>query len=132
MNITPSLELFLLVAAVIGVIGGWWKWVRPKVRQAGREFRAARDAVLGREAQHDSITGKQVSPALPGIGQRMATIEDALGRLVKFHERLDDHEQRIGRLEQKDIERALARTESIEMLRTIDTAIRSKPQEKDD
>ena len=80
----------------------------------------------------DSITGKEISPALPGIGQRMATIETALGQLVNLHRRLDLHEERLHLLESKDHERALARTESIEMLRAMDTAMRSHtPDEKD-
>jgi hypothetical protein len=130
MNITPSLELILLLGGVLGLVGTWLKWVRPKLRTLRRETRAARDSLLGREAQHDSITGKEISPALPGMGQRMATIETALGQLVNLHERLDSHEKRLSDLEHMDYQRALARTESIEMLRTIDTAIRSSPKEK--
>ena len=130
MDITPSLEMFLLVAAAVTATGGLIKWLRPKWRKTKREVVAAKDSLLGREAKHDSITGKEVLPALPGIGQRMAVIENALTQLVDLHHRLDEHSERLEALERKDMERALARTESIEMLRTIETAIQSTPREK--
>jgi len=124
------LQTIVVLGGALAVIGGWLKWIRPKIRATRREFRAARDSLLGREAITDSMTGSEIAPAVPGIGQRMATIEAALGELVNLHRRLDGHERRLDDLESKDLERALARTESIEMLRTIDTAIRSDPDNR--
>lgn len=124
------LQTIVVLGGALAVLGGWLKWIRPRVRNTRREFRAARDSLLGREAITDSMTGAEISPAVPGIGQRMATIETALGELVNLHKRLDGHESRLVDLEKKDLERALARTESIEMLRTIDTAIKSDPDNR--
>lgn len=122
----------IAVGGGLGVLVGWVKVIRPWLRTLGREYRAGRDSLLGREAITDTITGREIAPALPGIGQRMDTIETALAQLVDVHVRLNSHDKRLTDLEAKDLERAMARTESIEMLRTIDTAIRSTPHRDDE
>lgn len=122
-----------IVALTTG-IAGWLKWIRPKWHRAKHDITASRDSILGRAAVVDSITGAELSPALQGIGQRVATLEesqaaigDALNRLAGSSARLDSHDSRLDRLEKSEQERALARTESIELLRTIDHAIRASP-----
>ena len=70
-----------LSKALIGVmtlgamIFGFFRWVRPKLKQASADIQAGRDALVGRDAIYDTITGKELAPALPGIGVRMATTE---------------------------------------------------------
>lgn len=125
-----------LVLILTGLVA-WFRWVRPKWRGFKKDATAARDSILGREAQHDSITGKEILPALPGIGQRVASLEEntavmaaAVRSLADTHKRLDTHDERISRLERGASERELARTESIELLRTIDNAIRSDPKKE--
>lgn len=125
------------LVVILGFVAAWFRWARPKWRGVKSDVVAGRDALLGREAVHDSITGKQIAPALPGIGQRVASLEEstsfigsALSKLADTHARLDDHAVRIKRLEAATDERTLARTESIELLRTIDTAF--KAEKKDD
>lgn len=122
------------IAALATALTGWLKWVRPKWHRAKHDVTASRDSILGRAAVVDSITGAELSPALQGIGQRVATLEesqaaigDALGQLANSSARLDSHDARIDRLEKSEQDRSLARTESIELLRTIESAIHSSP-----
>lgn len=93
----------------------WWRWVRPRYRATKREVVGVRDAILGRDATVDSITGREVSPALPGIGQRIATVEDAVLQLADQRDQLKNHEERIGILEDARAERAIAQAESAAM-----------------
>ena len=104
-----------LLATVIGLLTvtfTFFRWVRPQVKRAASDIQAGRDALIGREAIFDSITGKELSPALPGIGVRMATTEqqmsvltDAVAKLADSTLRLDDHDQRLRRLEEGVVER---------------------------
>lgn len=126
-------SLVLILTAIVA----WFRWARPKWTVFKKDATAARDSILGREATHDSITGKEILPALPGIGQRVASLEEntavmasAVRSLADTHQRLDSHDERIRRLERGSSERELARTESIELLRTIDNAIKSDPKDK--
>lgn len=71
------LDLLIELGAAIAVIAGWLRFVRPRWRRIRRDLVSARDAVIGRDAIIDPASGEQVAPALPGIGARMATVEDA-------------------------------------------------------
>jgi hypothetical protein len=132
-------DYFSAGASLVVFLGGlvaWFRWLRPKWRSAKADVVAGRDALLGRDAVHDSITGKEIAPALPGIGQRVTTLEEAipaisvaLTRMSDMHVRVSGVEDRVGRLERMEGERSLARTESIELLRTIDNAIKADPKE---
>lgn len=77
-----------------------------RVRQWSATATQVSDVLLGREAMYDSITGQEVSPALPGIGTRMSKQEEQMELLTKAfsalsenHSRIDDHERRITALE---------------------------------
>lgn len=135
MNILSHIDDWGLWLTLVG--GGlvtlftWFKVLKPRIQGVSREVRSARDSLLGRDAILDTITGKELAPALPGIGQRMDTIETALTQLVDVHVRLNSHEKRLLDLERMDMERAIARTETIEMYRTMDTALRSQPADED-
>lgn len=131
-----TLQFILLAGGVITLLAGWLRWWRPKFRVAHRDVRAVKDSLLGREAVNDSITGRELSPAIPGIGQRMAVIEEAVAAIASNQtqmnhvvQEVDDLKGRVASLEAQELTRAMARTESIEMLRTIDTAIRSSPSD---
>lgn len=129
----------ILAGGVTGVLAGWWRWGHPlwvAIRVTAREFR---DAVLGRPPVLHPDTGAQLAPAVPGIGARQAHMEDqlvvltgAVAALAHQGQRLDDHDRRIGALEEAAAERTLARTETVELLRTMDTAMKSKPPKRDD
>jgi hypothetical protein len=112
---------------------GWIKAVRPKIRRFRTRWNQAGDALLGRDPIVDTITGREVSPALPGIGQRMATVEDAVktltdtvARLDAINERLDRHEAQIGTNTENiaaimvaAAERIITKDESAQMWRAI-------------
>lgn len=117
------------VVALLGIIGGWLRWVRPRWRRASREVVAVRDSILGRDAIVDSITGREIAPALPGIGQRVATIEQALVTLAGQEERFtaieenqSDFARRLGALEQARLERVVTQAESANAWRAVAAA----------
>lgn len=122
------------LAAVVGVIFGFFKWVRPAFRKFVRDFVAARDSLIGRDEIRDSITDEVKVPALPGIGKRVATIELAVATLVQQQAEIaqlksssDDHRQRIEKLEAAALERAMSHAESAQAFKTIETAIKTTP-----
>lgn len=128
-EVSATTGLALSLCALLAVLGGWLRWIRPRWRNGRREITAVRDAILGREAQFDSITGKEISPALPGMGVRMAhqeqqmeLITSAVARLAETHERLENHESRIKKLEDAAVERVVARAESAAAWRAMEAA----------
>lgn len=106
-GITEHAAAFLTAAAAaVGVLAGWLRWIRPRWRHLRGEAIAARDQLLGRDEIVDSITGRQIAPPLPGVGVRLETQEHLLAEVVgavrqlaDTSQRLDDHEQRLERLE---------------------------------
>jgi hypothetical protein len=124
------LELIISLGAACAVIAGLVRWLGPRFKSGIKTFGDFKAAVLGREAVVHPETGKELAPAQPGLGTRVASIEVAVTELVRVHGRLNDHESRIGRLELAEQERALARTETVELLRVVDTALRTNPPEE--
>lgn len=112
---------------------GWLKAVRPMLRRWNKRWNAAGDALLGREAIYDPASGRELAPALPGIGRRMATMEDAVHALTQtvaeldaVNKRLDRHEQQIGANTENiavimtaAAERIVTKAEATEMWRAI-------------
>lgn len=89
-------------AAILVVARAVWK----RMEHWSATATKVSDVLLGREAIYDSITGEEISPALPGIGNRMSTQEEQMELLTKAvstlsqnHTRIDDHERRIQALE---------------------------------
>ena len=141
MDVTADVvALAVSVAALIGVAVTWLRWVRPRIRRFFRQTTAVRDAILGREPIVDSITGKEIEPALPGLGVRMATTEqnvqaiaEGLAKIAEaqvnqqhLEERVDrleqDHDRRLKALEDARLERVVARAESANAWRAIAAA----------
>lgn len=115
--------LLAFAAAVLG----WVKVIRPRVRRWLRDFRAALDSLIGREATVDSITGQELAPALPGIGARMAHQEDQMKVLTETvvllaanGQRIENHEHRIDALERAAVERVVGKAESVAMFSAIE------------
>lgn len=135
MNHVSELAQWLILAgAACAVVGGWWRWVRPRIRSARAKGDAFSDAILGRPAILHPDTGKELVPAVPGIGARQANIEQqisvltgAVSQMANQGRRLDSHEERLAILEAGAQERAQLRTESIEMLRAMEAAMNSTP-----
>lgn len=135
-------ETIILAGAVVAALAALWKYGT----KAWRAWRAARvkvtavgDAILGREAVVDTITGKEIAPALPGMGVRMAhqeqqmeAITAAVTRLATQHEALRDHETRIARLEQAAVERVVTKAESTAAWNAVEAVANSRPPDEID
>lgn len=129
------------VAAAIGalaLLGKYalkgWRWQRAFSRKAT----AVADSILGRDAVVDSITGKEIAPALPGMGVRMAHQEQqmeaitvAVTKLASQQEYLVDHERRIKALEDQAVERVVTRAESAAAWRAVEAVAKNDPPESD-
>lgn len=127
--------------ALLSAIAGWAKLIRPKWRGFKGDVTAGRDALLGRDAIIDSITGKELAPALPGIGQRMAAQEQSTELLVvtvtklvahqehaeKLEKRVDNHDDRLKALEEAAVERVVAKAESTAAWRAMEAATKATP-----
>jgi hypothetical protein len=141
--------LILTISTLVAVLGGFYlRRVRPWLKEREQDRIAQRDALVGRPPVVDSITRREISPALPGIGQRMATIEDMVAELVISDRRHSSHEQhlaahdkalathdqefadvdrRVKALEGAAVERVVSRAESTQAFRTIEAAIKATP-----
>lgn len=119
---TPILSVLGILAILIPV---WLKWIRPKWRAFIHDVAAGRDALVGRDAIHDPLSGTQIAPALPGVGKRMETIEAALVVLADNQAVLINHEERILALEQAAVERIVTRAESGAAYSAMEAAFRS-------
>jgi hypothetical protein len=128
-------KLLATLLTLLTAVFAFFRWVRPKLKQAASDIQAGRDALIGRDAIHDTITGKELVPALPGIGVRMATTEqqmgvltDAVAKLADSTLRLDDHDNRLRRLEEGVVERVVTRAESTAAWRAVE-AIATHPDD---
>lgn len=133
-------ETVVLSAAVVAALAALWKYGL----KAWRTWRTARakvtavgDAILGREAVVDTITGKEIIPPLPGIGVRMAhqeqqmeAITAAVTRLASQHEALKDHETRIARLEEAAVERVVTKAESAAAWGAVEAIAKAQPPDE--
>ena len=115
-------QWIIFAASVVAALGILWKVAkraRRKAKDVSGDVVAIRDSILGRDAVVDSITGKELAPALPGIGQRMDTVERALVALADQHAVLEDHEERIKALEAARVERVVSQAESAAMWQAV-------------
>lgn len=130
------LTLIITFGAAVAVVTGFVRWVWPLILTGVRVLVSFKNAVLGTEEVRHPDTGAVLVPEQPGIGSRMATLEVAVTELVRNNRRLDEHavvlgnhDGRLERLEKASEERTAARTETVELLRVVDTALRSDPPE---
>lgn len=133
-NTDALIGLGISAATLLGIVVGWYRWVRPKVKSATNQVAAARDAILGREEITDNITGRTLVPALPGLGVRMAFAEDSLShqqaqmdkltdavaKLADVQQQIDDLLRRIVALETGTIERVASKAEAVAAWRAIE------------
>lgn len=126
-DLRDRIELALAILALLGIIVGWLKVVRPRWRKGTERVTAALDTIAGRPPVVDSITGKELAPELPSIGKRMESVEGSVSRLVeviegqhKQDQRLDDHERRLQQLEEQVIERVASKAESVAAWRAVE------------
>lgn len=145
-DLSPLAAAIITLGSVCGVIAAGYKLVLPKWRKARVKWVAAQDAILGREAQYDSITGEETSPALPGIGLRITHQERvveqlsvAVTKLVdqqvhqqRLEQRVDVIEGRVDDLEKARVERVVSKAESIAAWKAIEAATHATPDAEGD
>jgi len=133
--------LAIAAATLAGIAYAAFVKVRAAWRRGHQETVAVRDAILGREPIRDSITGREIQPALPGIGVRMANQEQQMEQLTKTVQLLAEHQatqhelerkvdqidQRVKDLEDARVERIVGKAESTQALRVIETALLADP-----
>ena len=141
---TADIALAGAVVALITALAGWWRWVRPRIERVKKDGAAMRDAVLGREVVVDSITGRELAPALPGIGvwmahqeDQMRLLTDAVSKIADSHRRLEHVEQRVDEiavdvadLKAASMERIMARAESAQAWQAVEAVAKSTPPEQ--
>ena len=137
--------LALGLLALMGAVAGWLKVIRPRYRAARRKAIAISDALIGREAITDTITGRELAPALPGIGARMETVEKAVTHVADLlttqrdqdreietlKERVTEAHKRIDNLEAQTIERVATKAESVAAWKAV-AAVANQPDPMDD
>jgi hypothetical protein len=144
-NIDALSKALIGVMTLGALVFSFFRWVRPKMKQAASDIRAGRDALVGRDAIYDStVPGKILVPALPGIGVRMASTENNLTELTTAVAKLADNDQRTTDLEhwraevdrwriavdEGVVERVVTRAESTAAWRAVE-AIAAQPAEHD-
>lgn len=110
------------------------------VKSLIRKSNLAYDTLVGSEPIMDPETGRELRPALPGIGTRMAkteetlvTLTEAVAKIADSHVRINDIETRLSYVERTiGIERTASRIESIQLLSTMEAAIRAEPSSLDE
>jgi len=127
--------LVLGLLAVLGALLGYLRWIRPRFKRGLGTWVQIRDSLIGREAQHDTITGREIpGSALPGIGVRMDNVErgqqqtqkalEHIATLIESQQqqdqRLDTVERRVDALEQAAIERVATKAENVAMWRGVE------------
>jgi len=131
----------ITAGAVIGVLAGFAKWGWPRWRELWRRVSAALDSVAGRDEIVDPTSGKVLATALPGIGVRMADMEDwrreqvelmkslteAVTKLADQAPAIADLERRVANLEAASAERVIGKVEAVKALDVIQTAMNTQP-----
>jgi hypothetical protein len=138
----------ITLGAVCGVLLGVIRWCRPRFKGLRRDFIAGRDALVGRDPIFDSMTGKEIAPAVPGIGTRMANVEEAIVTIARHQTaiadlntivadlRLNDarhdvhlarHDKDLADLKLAQVERIVSRAESTQMFKTVEVALNAQP-----
>lgn len=145
-HLNNSATLIIVICAASAALGGAGKWLigtkrKPGVLRRGhRDVRALRDTILGRDPVLDTITGHELSPAVPGLGARMADQDERLDRLTTVVETLADVHVRVDSLETRvtaieagaHLERIVGKVESAQAWRTMEAAITAEPPGDED
>jgi hypothetical protein len=136
-----TMKALIGALTLCGIVAGFFRWVRPGMKQVASDVRAGRDALVGRDEIKDSITGRVLVPALPGIGVRMASTENNLTELTVAVAKLADNDQRTTELEHwraeveqwrasvdaQTVERVVTRAESAAAWRAVEAVANGTP-----
>lgn len=135
-DLSTRAEAITALLVLCGVLLGYLRWVRPRIRSVVRTGNAVVDTLVGRDAITDPVTGRELAPAQPGIGVRMAKLEDAIStlahqdrRIVALETTVDDLGRRMVAQEQASVERAVTRAESLTHLAMLAKAQGIDPAE---
>ena len=129
----------IALLTLMGILVGYLRWIRPRWRKFRGDVTGVRDALLGRDPVVDSITGREVQPALPGMGVRMDLQErqmemmqvavtklvDQQKAIVHLEDRVTGVESRVKALEDAAVERVVTRAESVAAWRAMEAAASS-------
>lgn len=139
-GVSDGLKVVILIGGAGAVVLAFVKWVLPRWRHAKHIVIAGSHTLVGREAVVDSITGEEISPAILGVGARMANQEQqlamltgAVSELAIASRRLDDLETRVTAIEQgHHLERMAGAVESIQLLKTIEQVAQTERDDRPD
>lgn len=116
----------LTLTTLVGVWIAWAKVIGPKVKRAWSRGVGFFQTIAGRDPIIDKITGKEVAPAVPPLGEQLGSIHETMSKLVAViesnqdaHHRIDNHEARITVLEDGRVERIVSQAESAQMWRAV-------------
>ncbi|WP_028472128.1 hypothetical protein [Nocardioides alkalitolerans] len=70
------------VGAAVIMLAGLFVWIKKKVREPIQNFNRGLVALVGREAVIDPATGMSLAPPIPGLGVRLAHIEEVMSQLA--------------------------------------------------
>lgn len=140
-KIDLTMKVLIGAATLVGILVGFRRVLLPRWKSIKSDIRAGRDALVGRREQRDSITGTLIAPALPGIGVRMANNETQLERLADavailadnalrlttVEHRVDEHDERLNRLDAAVVERVATRVESTQAWAAVEAVAKSQP-----
>lgn len=142
-NVNGWTGIIIGVGGAAVVVAGLMKWVRPKWRAAKNRWGNFETAIIGREAIVHPETGRELAPAVPGIGARQANIEsqigvltDAVAKIADSHQRIDELDRRIAAIESGHMaERIASKVENIQLFSAIEAIAKDEdpiePQKPD-
>ncbi len=90
-----ALQVALTVSTLAGIWVAWAKVIGPRVKRGWGKAVGAFQTVAGRDPIIDKVTGKEVSPAVPPLGEQLAAVNDTMGELVKVIQSNQDAHHRI-------------------------------------
>jgi hypothetical protein len=99
---TPdALQVALTLTTLAAIWLGWAKVVGPKLKPAWSRLVGTIQAIAGRDPIIDKVTGKEIAPALPPLGEQLSTINDTMAKLVVVIESNHDAHKRIDQVVQR-------------------------------
>lgn len=99
---------------VLGVIG---RWIVKRMRRWGGKLEQVREVLVGREEIRHPDSGRVLVDATPGIGMRLATIEETLVALGNTDRRLQDVGLQVGTLTDQ-LSQHITEANELELART--------------
>lgn len=100
------IQVALTLSTLLVIWVGWVRYLGPRLKHRTRRLVGFFQTIAGRDPIVDKITGKEVSPAVPPLGEQIAAINDNMAQLIEVvrsnqdaHHRIDGIEGRVGGVE---------------------------------